>query len=322
VSTIAAGSQQAAVRSPTTGRARLDFQQPRVETPHLLPPPPKPPSLLNRPRLARMAVSYDHTIGIYLRGINEDTTEFDCRSVFSPFGTITEVVLKGERSWAVVNFSSAAEAAAAAAGGVTSVGGLDVEVAARTPQWFFYIESSVNIYLKGLDEQTTREEVIGALESFGEVTSVKLQSDRGFAFAAMDSVEAAAAAVAAAPLVVGELEGVECEMRRSRAPQARKPRAQNSESRAPKDLSKDIYIKGLPELDDGDSNEGELRSVFEQYGTIERVMLRKGRDFAFISFAEGGSVAMAVDAGNGGGIVINGESVTVEARTGRKVTAE
>ena len=130
------------------------------------------------------------------------------------------------------------------------------------------------------------------------------------------------AAVAAAPLVVGELEGVECEMRRSRAPQARKPRAQNSESRAPKDLSKDIYIKGLPELDDGDSNEGELRSVFEQYGTIERVMLRKGRDFAFISFAEGGSVAMAVDAGNGGGIVINGESVTVEARTGRKVTAE
>jgi RNA recognition motif-containing protein len=273
-----------------------------------------------------MAVSYDHTIGIYLRGINEDTTEFDCRSVFSPFGTITEVVLKGERSWAVVNFSSAAEAAAAAAGGVTSVGGLDVEVAARTPpkvRWEAKdIESSVNIYLKGLDEQTTREEVIGALESFGEVTSVKLQSDRGFAFAAMDSVEAAAAAVAAAPLVVGELEGVECEMRRSRAPQARKPRAQNSESRAPKDLSKDIYIKGLPELDDGDSNEGELRSVFEQYGTIERVMLRKGRDFAFISFAEGGSVAMAVDAGNGGGIVINGESVTVEARTGRKVTAE
>jgi hypothetical protein len=45
-------------------------------------------------------------------------------------------------------------------------------------------------------------------------------------------------------------------------------------------------------------------------------MVRKDRDFAFISFAEDGAVAMAV-AGSGG-ITVAGASVTVEARTGSK----
>jgi hypothetical protein len=64
-------------------------------------------------------------------------------------------------------------------------------------------------------------------------------------------VEAAEEAVAAAPLTVGQLGEVACEMRRSRAPRTSKPRerrerrAEKPEGRAPRDLSKDIYIKGL-----------------------------------------------------------------------------
>jgi hypothetical protein len=41
-----------------------------------------------------MAATPDHTLGIYVRGVGEDTTETDCRAAFSRFGRITEVVLK------------------------------------------------------------------------------------------------------------------------------------------------------------------------------------------------------------------------------------
>lgn len=250
--------------------------------------------------------------GIYIKGIDEETTEDDCTGVFSAFGSITEIVLRGERGFALVHFSSAAEASAAAAGGVTNVGGAEVEVSARTP--FQAREpkesaASVNIYLRELDESTTREEVSDALAAFGTVTSVKLQAARGFAFAAMESVEEAQAAVAASPLAVGELDGVVCEMRRSKAPSG-KPRAKKE--RAPRDLSKDIYIKGLKPETAEDSNEDALMEAFGAYGTVERVMLRRDRDFAFISFAEDGAVAQAV--ASSGSISVKGQSVVVEAR--------
>ena len=90
------------------------------------------------------------------------------------WANLTPFPLKGEHSWAFVNFQTKAEAAAAAAGGVTSVGGADVEVAARTPAKArddTAIPASVNIYLNGLDEQTTEEDVIGALAAFGAVPS-------------------------------------------------------------------------------------------------------------------------------------------------------
>ena len=260
-------------------------------------------------------------LGIYIKGINEDTSEQDCTAAFSGFGTITEVVLKGERGYALVHFSSAAEASAAAMGGVTSVGGVDVDVAARTPQKAREakdVPESVNLYLRGLDEETTREEVSECLEAFGVVTSVKLQAARGFAYAAMDSVDAAAAAVAATPLTVGELNEVACEMRRSKAPGAKKPRAKK-EAQAPRDLSKDIYIKGLKPESAEDSNEDELMEVFGAYGTIERVMLRRDRDFAFITFEEDGAVAAAV--ANSESISIKGMTVIVEARNPKERTA-
>jgi len=270
-----------------------------------------------------MAATQDRTLGIYIKGVDEETTEEDCTAAFSSFGTITEVVLKGERGWGLVHFTTPAEAAAAAAGGITSVGGVEVEVLARTPpkpREDKAVPASVNIYLKGLEEETTREEVETALEAFGEVASVKLQAARGFAFAAMETVEAAEAAVAATPLTVGALGDVEVEMRRSRAPAPRngsdKPRSKKkSEPRPPRDLSKDIYIKGLTPETDEDSNEDALMDVFGQYGTVTRVMLRKGRDFAFISFEEDGAVAAAVAAS--GNIDVKGATVDVEARTGK-----
>lgn len=261
-----------------------------------------------------MADTQDRALGIYIKGIAEDTTEADVMSAFSSFGQITEVILKGERGYALVHFNSAAEASAAAGGGVTSVSGVEVEVSARTPPKVREVRAapaSVNIYLRGLDDETTRDEVLDALTAFGEVTSVSLQNARGFAYAAMDTVEAAEAAVGAAPLTVGGLGDIECEMRRSRAP-TRKPRRAKKEDRAPKDLSKDIYIKGLKPETAEDSNEDELVGVFEQFGTVERVMLRKDRDFAFISFGEDGAVAAAV--AQSGSLSIKGQTVTIEAR--------
>ena len=266
-----------------------------------------------------MAATQDRGLGIYIKGIDEDTSELDCRAAFSPFGLITEVFLKSERGFALVHFSSAAEALAAATGEVTTVGGAAVEVTARTPaKEAKEILASNNLYLRGLDEETTQEEIREALAAFGAVTSVKLQAARGFAYAAMDSMEQAAAVVAASPLTVGELADVACEMRRSRAP-TRKPRAKKEkEQTPPRDLSKDIYIKGLKPESAENSNEDDLIETFGAYGTIDRVMLRRDRDFAFITFVEDGAVAMAVAASDG--ITINGESVSVEARNPRERT--
>ena len=93
-------------------------------------------------------------------------------------GAVTETVIKGERGWALVQFADSAAAAAAAAAGVTSIGGCHVEVAARTPAKPRQdVPASVNLYLKGLDEETTRDEVEETLGGFGEVTSVKLRCE-------------------------------------------------------------------------------------------------------------------------------------------------
>ena len=84
---------------------------------------------------------------------------------------------RDERGAAAVQFADSAAAAAAAGAGVTSIGGCDVEVAARTPpkpREPRDVPASVNLYLKGLDEETTRDEVEETLGGFGEVTSVKL----------------------------------------------------------------------------------------------------------------------------------------------------
>jgi RNA recognition motif-containing protein len=276
-----------------------------------------------------MAATQDRTLGIYVKGIAEDCAEDDLTSAFGKFGEIIEVIVQNERGWALVHYGTAAEAAAAAAGGVTSVGGADVEVSARTPAKVKEVKAvpaTTNIYLSGLEETTTEEEVTEALEKFGDVASVKLQGARGFAFATMEDLEAAVSAVAGAPLQVGGLEGVGCEMRRSRAPASKSPNAggdapaggiKKKKPRKKKDLSKDIYIKGLVEETAEDSNEEDLLSIFGEYGTVVSVMLRKGRDFAFVQFEDESSVAKAVAAS---GMAVKGNSVIVEARTGTKPT--
>ena len=122
----------------------------------------------------------DRALGIYIKGVSEETTEVDLQSTFSQFGAITETVIKGERGWALVQFADSAAAAAAAGAGVTSIGGCQVEVAARTPakpREPRDVPASVNLYLKGLDEETTRDEVEETLGGFGEVTSVKLRCE-------------------------------------------------------------------------------------------------------------------------------------------------
>ena len=44
----------------------------------------------------------DRALGIYIKGVSEETTEVDLQSTFSQFGLITETVIKGERGWALV----------------------------------------------------------------------------------------------------------------------------------------------------------------------------------------------------------------------------
>ena len=85
---------------------------------------------------------------------------------------------------------------------------------------------------------------------------------------------------------------------------------------APRDLSADIYIKGLTPENAEHSNKDALMEAFRVYGAIDRVMLRRDRDFAFISFAEASAVAKAVAAS--GAITINGQTVVVEARNPRE----
>ena len=37
----------------------------------------------------------DRALGIYIKGVSEETTEVDLQSTFSQFGLITETVIKG-----------------------------------------------------------------------------------------------------------------------------------------------------------------------------------------------------------------------------------
>ena len=55
----------------------------------------------------------DRALGIYIKGVSEETTEVDLQSTFSQFGLITETVIKGERGWALVQFADSAASAAA-----------------------------------------------------------------------------------------------------------------------------------------------------------------------------------------------------------------
>ena len=39
----------------------------------------------------------DRALGIYIKGVSEETTEVDLQSTFSQFGLITETVIKGSK---------------------------------------------------------------------------------------------------------------------------------------------------------------------------------------------------------------------------------
>ena len=260
----------------------------------------------------------DRACGVYVSGIDETTTEAELSTVFSAFGQITEVFLKAQRRWAIVQFTSVESAQSAVAANVTTIGYATVEVALRTPpKEKEVVPDSVNIYLNGLDESVTEEQIVAAL---GTVVSVEVHGDRGFAYATMPSIEDAAQAVAAAPLIVGGLSGVGCEMRMSkpRGPKQRKKKA--SRTRAPKDLSLEIYVKGLTPESPEASNKDELRAIFEAYGNVTRVTVRNERDFAFVSFDDAASAQAAVE-GSSGGVTVNGASVIVECRTGKVARA-
>ena len=79
-----------------------------------------------------------------------------------------------------MQFSSATEASAERS---SILGGVPVEVSARTPANNRRRDpsSSENLYLRGIDENTSRDAVNEALAAFGTVVYVKLYGIRGFA---------------------------------------------------------------------------------------------------------------------------------------------
>jgi RNA recognition motif-containing protein len=256
----------------------------------------------------------DRARGIYVKGVDETVSEDDCIAAFSQFGEIDSVFIRGEHGWAVIQFTSEAEAASAVAGGVTSLGACAVDVQERSRPKVREVRASSNIYLKGIDESTTFEDVSGALSDFGEVIEVDVQGERGFAYAEMDSVESAEAAVGAAPLSVGGL-SVSCEMRRSRARGRRTRKKKKSRS---KDFTKDVYIKNLNPDDDGLADE--IEAVFGQFGPVSRVSIRKFRDFAFVTFEDEESVEVAIASSES--ITIGGQPIIIEARVGKSNATE
>jgi hypothetical protein len=103
-----------------------------------------------------------------------------------------------------------------------------VTVEARTPaRPRQEATASSNIYIKGLREGTTEAEVLDAVAGFGPVASTEVVSDRaenrGFAFVAFESVDAATAAVESGGIsVAGIVHSVEYRMSKPRSKKGRR----------------------------------------------------------------------------------------------------
>ena len=263
--------------------------------------------------------SVDRTCGVIVRGVTSDASEDALRAAFGGFGSVTDVFVKdtppSRRGYAFVTFADAASVQKAIDGAPATIGDDAVTVEARTPpRERVAAEPSMNIYIKGLSESATEEEVSAAIAGFGTTTSLQVSADRGFAFAGFDSVDEASAAVAAQPLTIG---GASCEVEfRMSKPRAarggggrsggaaaggggrrkREPPAPNS-----------VYLKGVPAECDDDA----ISSALAGFGTVVSVSHREGRDFAFAVFDSDAGMNAAVAAGSAS---VGGSDATIEER--------
>ena len=263
--------------------------------------------------------STDRSCGIIVRGVTAACTDDDLKSAFSGFGSITDVFVKANaatrRGYAFVTFSDQGAVQKAIDGAPATVGDDSITVEARTPPKERTVAApSMNIYIKGLSESATEEDVASAIAGFGNATSMQVSADRGFAFAGFESVEEASAAVAAQPLTIA---GASCEVEfRMSKPRAarggggrsggaaaggggrrkREPPAPNS-----------VYLKGVPAECDDDA----ISSALAGFGTVVSVSHREGRDFAFAVFDSDAGMNAAVAAGSAS---VGGSDATIEER--------
>ena len=161
----------------------------------------------------------DH--GIAVKGISDDITEDDLFAAFGFAGNIAEVFLKAERGYAFVTFEATGSVQQAVDGAPAEVAGVSVRVEARTPARVREeAPVSVNVYINGLAEGVTAEDVQAGVAPFGavDIDAVFVNGDKNIAFVAFETEDAAAAAVGAAGSIViaGQATGA-CEFRRSKA---------------------------------------------------------------------------------------------------------
>ena len=258
--------------------------------------------------------STDRSCGIIVRGVTAACTDDDLKSAFSGFGSITDVFVKANaatrRGYAFVTFSDQGAVQKAIDGAPATVGDDSITVEARTPPKERTVAApSMNIYIKGLSESATEEDVASAIAGFGNATSMQVSADRGFAFAGFESVEEASAAVAAQPLTIA---GASCEVEFRMS----KPRSTGGgggaaggggrRKREPKEANS-VYIKGCP----ADVDDDAISSALAGFGTVVSVSHREGRDFAFAVFDSDAGMNAAVAAGSAS---VGGSDATIEER--------
>lgn len=239
---------------------------------------------------------------VYVKNVGRRAKEDDVRAAFANFGHITEIILKDGRNFAIVCFDSESAVSACLGASEIIVGDNAVVAEARNPKEKAQAPPSCNVYMNGLSPETSCDDVDAALAPFGEVTNVKVEAERGFAYACFANLQDAEAFVGASPLP----RGWNVEFRRSRAGGGG-GRSGGSRSRPKQEVTPQIYIKGL----DANFDEAALRDAFAQFGTIVSADRRDiERDFGFVQFENFDSVEAAVN----GGVVINGCELVVEAR--------
>ena len=255
----------------------------------------------------------DRACGICIRGVSEACTTDMLSDAFKGFGSITDTFVKaagrGRSGYAFVTFADQSSVAAALSGAPASVGGDAITVEARSaPRERRQADPSENVYVKGLNDGTTEDQVRAAVAGFGAIASLEVAGDgRGFAFIGFESADQATAAVNASPLSIGGAQcDVEFRMSKPRGARSRAPRERRTREIAPNS----VYLKGIPV----DASDEDISSALAGFGAVTSVSHREGRDFAFAVLDS----ADAMNAAISGSVTVGGLSVVVEERTGGK----
>lgn len=264
-----------------------------------------------------MAANIDRSAGVIIRGVSASCTSDLLVQAFCGFGDVVDVFVKDMsgrrgRGYAFVTFANRSSVQAALDGAPTSIGDDEVTVEARTPPRERKVaEPCENVYIKGIAEGTTEEQVREAVGSFGNVVSLQVSDDRGFAFIGFETVEEATAAVnAGAPFVGGsQTAAVEFRMSRGGGAKKKKKRAPKPRRQRAAREPNSVYLKGVP----AECTDEEIQQALVNFGTCLSVVHRDGRDFAFAAFESEDGMNAAV---NAGGCTVGGNDVVIEERTG------